>query len=111
MLGAIFSGGGEFEQEDSAVGLSSGHVPVASETTEPTLLGLDAAHSALVRALAERQEWPRADFGALADNYGLMASGAIEIINEAAFAVCDEPLLEGESSIEINPYALQEMLA
>jgi hypothetical protein len=47
----------------------------------------------------------------LADNYGLMASGAIEIINEAAFAVCDEPLLEGDSSIEINPYALQEMLA
>jgi tellurite resistance protein len=111
MLGAIFSGGGEFEQEDSTAGLSSGHLPVASETTEPTLLGLDAAHSALVRALAERQKWQRAEFGALADNYGLMASGAIEIINEAAFAVCDEPLLEGDSSIEINPYALQEMLA
>lgn len=74
-----------------------------------TLPGLDAAHSALVRALGDRDEIGAAEFAALADAYGLMAGGAMESINDASFQLCDEPLLEGADPIEINPYAREEL--
>jgi hypothetical protein len=31
-----------------------------------------------------------------------MAAGAIEAINEAAFELADEPLLEGDDPLEVN---------
>jgi hypothetical protein len=75
------------------------------------LPGLDAAHSALVRALGENTEWPAAELAALAERHGLMAAGAMETINDAAFQLCDEPLLEGTDPIEVNAYAREEMFA
>jgi len=74
-----------------------------------TLPGLDAAHSALVRALGGREEIGAAEFAGLADAQGLMAGGAMESINDASFQLCDEPLLEGADPIEINPYAREEL--
>ena len=88
-------------------------VEVEEEAPAPAddrLQGLDAAHSALVRALGERDEISAGDFAALAERGGLMAGGAIETINDAAFQLCDEPLLEGTDPIEINPYAREELL-
>ena len=41
--------------------------------------------------------------------HGLMPGGAMESINDAAFQLCDEPLLEGADPIEINPYAREEL--
>ncbi len=38
-----------------------------------------------------------------------MAGGAMESINEAAFQLCDEPLLEGTDPIEVNPFAREEL--
>ncbi|MBW3656332.1 MAG: TerB family tellurite resistance protein, partial [Gemmatimonadetes bacterium] len=78
-------------------------------TADDRLPGLDAAHSALVRALGDRGEIDTAEFAALADAHGLMAGGAVEAINDAAFQLCDEPLLEGTDPIEINPYAREEL--
>lgn len=74
------------------------------------LPGLDAAHSALVRALGEREEISAGEFASLAERSGLMAGGAVETINDAAFQLCDEPLLEGADPIEINSYAREELL-
>jgi uncharacterized tellurite resistance protein B-like protein len=92
-------------------------VPAAIEVEdEPTVVhddrlpGLDAAHSALVRALGEREEISAGEFASLAERSGLMAGGAIETINDAAFQLCDEPLLEGADPIEINSYARKELL-
>ena len=83
------------------------------EEGEPAVLvpGLDAKHSALLRVLAERHHWPRAEFEALTKQYGLLPAGAIEIINQALFEVCAEPVLEGIDPIEVNPYALEELLS
>jgi uncharacterized tellurite resistance protein B-like protein len=88
-------------------------VEVEDEPTPPhddSLPGLDAAHSALVRALGEREEISASEFASLAERSGLMAGGAIETINDAAFQLCDEPLLEGADPIEINSYAREELL-
>jgi len=90
--------------------------PVEDEAGSPPgaddhLPGLDAAHSALVRALGERAGWTAAELAALAERHGLLAAGAMETINDAAFQLCDEPLLEGTDPIEVNPYAREEMFA
>jgi hypothetical protein len=55
--------------------------------------------------------WLRAEFSRLAEQHGLMPAGAIEIINEASYAACDEPMLEGDDPIELNTYALEELTA
>ena len=76
-----------------------------------TVGGLDPAHSGLVHALAglERLNWN--EFQDLAALHGLLPEGALDTLNEAAFEASDEPLLEGEETLTINTYALQELLA
>lgn len=62
--------------------------------------GLDPAHAQLLSYLAQRPRWSRADFDQTAGELGLMPAGAVETINDAAFAVCDEPLIEGDDPID-----------
>ncbi|MES1244147.1 MAG: TerB N-terminal domain-containing protein [Acidobacteriota bacterium] len=75
-----------------------------------TVAGLDSAHSALLLGLAGSASWERVQVERLADGLGLLPDGALEVINEAAFAACGSPLLEGDEIIEIDPEVLQEML-
>lgn len=75
-----------------------------------TIAGLDEVHSTLLVRLAERPMWSRAEFNELAAALGLMPAGAIETVNEASFSACDEPILEGDDPIEINSYAVEELL-
>lgn len=83
----------------------------AAESDDETIAGLDPAHSTLLVRLAERPMWSRAEFDELAGALGLMPAGAMEAVNEAAFGTCDEPMLEGDDPIEINSYAVEELLA
>ena len=91
---------------DGGVATEGEEAPAAADERLP---GLDAAHSAVVRALGERSDISAAEFATLADAHGLMAGGAMETINDAAFQLCDEPLLEGDDPIEINPHAREEL--
>ena len=72
--------------------------------------GLDAAHSALLGRLAARPSWTRGDFDQMATDLGLLPDGALEVLNEAAFEAVGEPVCEGSDPIEINSYAVKEML-
>jgi hypothetical protein len=72
--------------------------------------GLDAAHSALVRALAEQPTWPRDAFEALAADLGLLPAGALDLLNEAALDLADDPLTTGDDVLEIDDDVLQELL-
>jgi hypothetical protein len=80
--------------------------------TVDLVVGLDAAHSALVRAVLARDTWRRADFEHLAAIWQLMPDGALDRINEAALEAVDEPLLEDDGSdvFTVNDYARQELL-
>jgi uncharacterized tellurite resistance protein B-like protein len=75
------------------------------------LAGLDAAHSELLRRLAEKTAWPRIEIERLANALGLLPDGALEVLNEAAFERCGAPLLEGDEMIEIDPQILEEITA
>lgn len=115
VLAAVFAGDEPEEPAPSSFGepipAFAEDEPVPGLGQDDRLPGLDAAHSAMVRALGERSEWPAAEFSVLAERHGLMAAGAMETINDAAFQLCDEPLLEGTDPIEMNPYAREEMFA
>lgn len=79
--------------------------------TEVSLVeGLDAAHSALFRDLAERLAWSRTELEDLAARYDLMPDGAIEAINEAAWDRADDVLCEEGDPLELNQDVLKEML-
>ena len=56
--------------------------------------GLDAAHAAFVRALLADAQWPRIAYVAEARRHGLMPDGATETINDWAFDLFDEALIE-----------------
>lgn len=99
LLGGIFV-------EDEAPASAPPTVPVGKQVP-----GLDAAHSALLRSLAERHSWPRVDFEQLTAKLGLLPDGALDALNEAALDACGEVVWEGEDPIEMNAQTLKELLA
>lgn len=108
VLGAVF-------QEDRAQSATADDAESASEkpgepVAQQSIAGLDGAHSALVQRLAARPSWTAGDVGQLAAELGLLAAGAIETINEAAFVVSDGALLEGDDPVELDGDVLKEML-
>lgn len=114
LLGDIFN---DDSPEGTTTAADRPSAPGADSTesnSEPATLpvgDLDAAHSRLVRALAGREQMPWADFEDLSAMHGLMPEGARDTVNEAALDASDEPLLEGDETLTINSYALQELLA
>lgn len=74
-------------------------------------LGLDEAHSALLRLLLSRPEWTRSELEDAAADLDLMLDGAMELINEATFDALDEPLCEGDDPISVNTELLEKLEA
>lgn len=75
-----------------------------------SVAGLDAAHARMFHLLVERESWSRAEFDELAAQVGLLPDGALEVLNEAAYDLADEPLCEGPDPIEINQDIVKDML-
>lgn len=72
--------------------------------------GLDAAHSDLLRALATQRRWSQAGYAALAEWFGLLPAGALDVLNDAALETCGEVVAEGDEDIELNDDVLRELL-
>lgn len=92
LLGSIFAGD-EPEEEPEA--------PAPSDPA--TLPGLTPAQTALARELATRDHWPEAEFEAAATRHGLMPAGAVEAINDWAFAAHDRAYLDEYDGYDIDP--------
>jgi hypothetical protein len=75
------------------------------------MIGLDATYAAFLQTLSQQLHWRREDLAQLAQQADLLLDGALEVINEAAFERCDEPLTDGEDPIELNPDVLQVLLS
>ncbi len=92
--------------------LNSQTSPAASSSSTETsaaIANLDSAHSSLLIALFAKASWTRSEFEQLVANRGLLPDGAIDTINEAAFDICDEPVLEGDDLIEVNQELMEDM--
>lgn len=78
-------------------------VPEDAEPDETILGGLDAKHSHLVKALIAQDHWTEEAFEELCRAAGLLASGAIEDINEWAYDTYDEALLDEYDGYDVSP--------
>lgn len=56
--------------------------------------GLDNSHSQLYHRLLEKEQWPRKEVTELCENFNLMLSGALEVINDWSYAVVDAPVMD-----------------
>jgi uncharacterized tellurite resistance protein B-like protein len=104
-LTVIFDSGAETEGE---VATEPEESDEPTGVSPPTLLGLDATHAELLAVLLGRPEWTRAEFEELCSDKGLMPDGAIERINDAAFARFDQAIIEGDDPLEIGSQLLLE---
>lgn len=76
-----------------------------------SVAGLDAAHSELLRRLATRETWTRADIEAACDELGLLTDGALDTLNETAYDIAGDPLVDGDDPVAVDTHVAQEMLA
>lgn len=83
--------------------------PHKTAPVQDSILGLDHAQSEFLRCLVTRPSWSRADLEALAIEHQVLLDGAIDAINGATLDTLGEPLLEGESQVEVNSNALKEL--
>lgn len=75
-----------------------------------TIGSLDAAHSELFRRLIGRPTWSRDDVESIAGELSLMTDGALETLNDFAYATVDEPLWEDDDPIVINATVARELI-
>jgi uncharacterized tellurite resistance protein B-like protein len=84
--------------------------PPAPATPQAGAIGtLDAAHSELLRRLAARESWPREEVEQLAAELSLLPDGALETINDYAYATLDQPFWEDDDPLAINSNAAMEL--
>ena len=102
LLGSLFE-----EDEPEAEVLE----PASVAVSEANIAGLDALHSQLLFAIAQQSTWSREVLEAKADELGLMLDGALEVLNEAAFDACDDPLTDGDDPIAIDTDVLEQLLS
>ncbi|MDF0603670.1 TerB N-terminal domain-containing protein [Psychromarinibacter sp. C21-152] len=90
VLGQIF----DVEEEES--GLSA-------TANQSQLAGLDPKHGALVLELVNREHWSETEFEKICASHGLMAAGALEVVNEWGFEIYDEALLDEYDGYDVSP--------
>ncbi len=98
LLGSIFS-------EDESAPLPQ------PPSAQSNIRNLDTAHSALFAAFQNKEFVPRAEIERVTSELGLMTDGAIEMLNEVAFDVCGEPLLDGDDPVIVNQAVWKEIRA
>lgn len=80
--------------------------PAAARVT-----GLDEKHAAMLARLGEKEVWDSGEIAEIADELGLMADGALETINDAAWEKVDDPVFEIGESIIVDREVLKELMA
>lgn len=100
-----------FTDDDTGVFTAVSPADQVAASENQHVARLDAAHSALLGRLATQPSWARGDFDQIARDLGLLPSGALEALNEAAFEAVGEPVCEGSDPIDINNGAVKEMLS
>ena len=107
LLASIFS---ENEPTAPRPGTAAHTSAVQGATAVKAVPGLSYAHTALLRELAGSASWGRRDFEVLAEKHGLLAVGALDVINEAGLELADDLVLEGDEELTVNAGVILEIL-
>lgn len=70
----------------------------------------DTAHRDLLAFLAAKECWTRREYGGICARFGLMDSGAMEVLNEWAFDHGAEAVLEDGDPVLVNVEVARELL-
>ncbi|HGM7298590.1 TPA: TerB N-terminal domain-containing protein [Stenotrophomonas maltophilia] len=97
------------DEEATPPDLAPAEAVSAEVETAGQLLGLDQAHSALLRLMLSRPVWTRAELEDGAADMELMLDGALEQINDASFDAYDIPFSDGDDPLEINPEFIEKI--
>ncbi|WP_141057179.1 TerB N-terminal domain-containing protein [Stenotrophomonas rhizophila] len=97
------------DEEATAPDLAPAEAVSAEVESAGQLLGLDQAHSALLRLMLSRPVWTRAELEDGAADMELMLDGALEQINDASFDAYDIPFSDGDDPLEINPEFIEKI--
>ncbi len=97
------------DEEATPPDLAPAEAVSAEVATAGQLLGLDQAHSALLRLMLSRPVWTRAELEDGAADLELMLDGALEQINDASFDAYDIPFSDGDDPLEINPEFIEKI--
>lgn len=89
VLGQIF----DVEEEESGA---------SAPSSQSQLVGLDPKHGALVLELVTQEHWSETKFETICASHGLMASGALEVVNEWAFETYHEALLDEYDGYDVS---------
>ncbi|BCB86565.1 TerB N-terminal domain-containing protein [Phytohabitans suffuscus] len=103
LLTAIFDDEGDRE-----------HAPTATQSVAggtDRIVGLDVAHSALLRALTARPSWTRDEFASIAAAHGVLPAGALDVLNEVAIDAVGAPVIEDGDTLAVDNDVFQELLA
>lgn len=73
----------------------------ANDAKDDRFPGLDGPHSGLLDVLSTRPTWTHEEFAIEARKGGLMPEGALGVINEWAFDVCDEEAIEESDVLNV----------
>jgi uncharacterized tellurite resistance protein B-like protein len=73
------------------------------------MVGLDAPHSAFLRALMSKESWSRTEVEKIAAESGVLPDGALDAVNEASITACGDPLWEGDDAITIDQAVRKEL--
>lgn len=95
--------------DDDPAGPGGGRVAAGPADAEQ-IATLDAAHSALLRALAGRASWSRAEFAELAATHGVLPDGALDMLNEAAIEATGDPVVADGGTLAVDNDVLVELL-
>jgi hypothetical protein len=76
---------------------------------QPTNGIFDAAHANLLVALGNRDMVSRQEFDTLAAQFRLLPDGALDVLNDAAYDIAGDPLLDGEDELTINRSVFEEL--
>ncbi len=85
--------------------------PLPAPDPADPLSPLDEGHRKLLQTLLRRETWRREEYLSLCDKLSLPPDGALEIVNEWAFATAGAPLAEDGDPIYIDIALAEEVLS
>jgi hypothetical protein len=85
-------------------------VPVIESPVPGPFADPDHVPSKLMRQLATRLIWSRADFAELADQHGMLPDSALDVINEMTIELTGEPAIEGDDELAVHHEVIREVL-
>lgn len=109
ILSAVFDQDSDNAQPHEVI---SAVEPTASGTVSFEVFpSLNSKQAIFLNRFLTNPAWAKDELNTIASDLGLMVDGTLDVINELAWDVFDDPLFEGDHYLEINPDLAEQIIA